>query len=171
MVLFQYSTTPQIIRWNGIYQSGRQTPTTVKWYVKASRIDRYVRPMGRHTRPSVNYGKFELVRRFSWASFPKVLVLVSGVYICDFIHSVVVSNSALHIKGDTGGHTCLSPNDWQIISHIPWYYYTGNYNKKHDCSSRVVMVTDEKPQILNCNIQFYFKRIVQTITFKLCDKT
>ena len=33
------------------------------------------------------------------------------------------------------------------------------------------MVTDEKPQILNCNIQFYFKWIVQTITFKLWDKT
>ena len=33
------------------------------------------------------------------------------------------------------------------------------------------MVTDEKPQILNCNILFYFKWIVQTITFKLCDKT
>ena len=33
------------------------------------------------------------------------------------------------------------------------------------------MVTDEKPQILNCNIQFYFKLIVQTITFKLWDKT
>ena len=32
-----------------------------------------------------------------------------------------------------------------------------NYNKKQDCLSRVVMVTDEKPQILNCNIQFYFK--------------
>ena len=31
------------------------------------------------------------------------------------------------------------------------------YNKKQDCLSRVVMVTDEKPQILNCNIQFYFK--------------
>ena len=46
-----------------------------------------------------------------------------------------------------------------------------NYNKKQDCLSRVVMVTDEKPQILNCNIQFYFKWIVQTITFKLCDKT
>ena len=30
------------------------------------------------------------------------------------------------------------------------------------------MVTDEKPQILNCNIQFYFKPIEQTITFKLC---
>ena len=30
------------------------------------------------------------------------------------------------------------------------------------------MVTDEKPQILNCNIQFYFKSIEQTITFKLC---
>ena len=46
------------------------------------------------------------------------------------------------------------------------HYYI-NYNKKQDCLSRVVMVTDEKPQILNCNIQFYFKRIVQTITFKL----
>ena len=46
-----------------------------------------------------------------------------------------------------------------------------NYNKKQDCFSRVVMVTDEKPQILNCNIQFYFKWIVQTITFKLWDKT
>ena len=33
------------------------------------------------------------------------------------------------------------------------------------------MVTDEKPQILNCNILFYFKWIVQTITFKLWDKT
>ena len=32
-----------------------------------------------------------------------------------------------------------------------------NYNKKQDCSSRVVMVADEKPQILNCNILFYFK--------------
>ena len=30
------------------------------------------------------------------------------------------------------------------------------------------MVTDENPQILNCNIQFYFKSIEQTITFKLC---
>ena len=30
------------------------------------------------------------------------------------------------------------------------------------------MVTDEKPQILNCNIQFYFKSIEQTITFELC---
>ena len=30
------------------------------------------------------------------------------------------------------------------------------------------MVADEKPQILNCNIQFYFKSIEQTITFKLC---
>ena len=30
------------------------------------------------------------------------------------------------------------------------------------------MVTDEKPQISNCNIQFYFKSIEQTITFKLC---
>ena len=30
------------------------------------------------------------------------------------------------------------------------------------------MVTHEKPQILNCNIQFYFKSIEQTITFKLC---
>ena len=29
------------------------------------------------------------------------------------------------------------------------------------------MITDEKPQILNCNIQFYFKSIEQTITFKL----
>ena len=29
------------------------------------------------------------------------------------------------------------------------------------------MVTDVKPQILNCNIQFYFKSIEQTITFKL----
>ena len=46
-----------------------------------------------------------------------------------------------------------------------------NYNKKQDCLSRVVMVTHEKPQILNCNIQFYFKWIVQTITFKLWDKT
>ena len=26
------------------------------------------------------------------------------------------------------------------------------------------MITDKKPQILNCNIQFYFKWIVQTIT-------
>ena len=44
------------------------------------------------------------------------------------------------------------------------------YNKKQDCLSRVVMVTDEKPQILNnyCSIQFYFKSIEQTITFKLC---
>ena len=49
--------------------------------------------------------------------------------------------------------------------------YNINYNKKQDCLSRVVMVTDEKPQILKCNIQFYFKWIVQTITFKLCDKT
>ena len=31
------------------------------------------------------------------------------------------------------------------------------YNKKQNCLSRVVMVTDKKPQILNCNIQFYFK--------------
>ena len=30
------------------------------------------------------------------------------------------------------------------------------------------MVTDEKQQILNCNILFYFKSIEQTITFKLC---
>ena len=30
------------------------------------------------------------------------------------------------------------------------------------------MVTDEKPQILNCNILFYFKSIEQTITFELC---
>ena len=30
------------------------------------------------------------------------------------------------------------------------------------------MVTDEKPQILNCNIQFYFKSIEQTVTFELC---
>ena len=30
------------------------------------------------------------------------------------------------------------------------------------------MVTDEKPQILNCNIEFYFKSIEQTITFELC---
>ena len=30
------------------------------------------------------------------------------------------------------------------------------------------MVTDEKPQILNSNILFYFKSIEQTITFKLC---
>ena len=30
------------------------------------------------------------------------------------------------------------------------------------------MVTDEKPEILNCNIQFYFKSIEQTITFILC---
>ena len=36
-------------------------------------------------------------------------------------------------------------------------FYISDYNKKHDCLSRVVMVTDEKPQILNCNIQFYFK--------------
>ena len=46
-----------------------------------------------------------------------------------------------------------------------------NYKKKQDCLSRVVMVTDEKPQILNCNILFYFKWIVQTLTFKLRDKT
>ena len=32
-----------------------------------------------------------------------------------------------------------------------------NYNKKQDCLSRVVMVTDKKQQILNCNILFYFK--------------
>ena len=32
-----------------------------------------------------------------------------------------------------------------------------NYNKKQDCLSRVVMVTHEKRQILNCNIQFYLK--------------
>ena len=38
------------------------------------------------------------------------------------------------------------------ISVIP-----NNYNKKQDCLSRVVMVTHEKPQISNCNIQFYFK--------------
>ena len=43
--------------------------------------------------------------------------------------------------------------------------------KKQDCLSRVVMVTDEKPQILNCNILFYFKSIEQTITFKLCFMT
>ena len=30
------------------------------------------------------------------------------------------------------------------------------------------MVTDETPQILNCNILFYFKSIEQTIKFKLC---
>ena len=30
------------------------------------------------------------------------------------------------------------------------------------------MVTDEKRQILNCNIKFYFKSIEQTVTFKLC---
>ena len=30
------------------------------------------------------------------------------------------------------------------------------------------MVTDKKPQILNCNIQLYFKSIEQSITFKLC---
>ena len=41
------------------------------------------------------------------------------------------------------------------LSHI--LTYINNYNKKQDCLSRVVMVTDEKPQILNCNIQFYFK--------------
>ena len=41
-----------------------------------------------------------------------------------------------------------------------------DYNKKQDCLSRVVIVTDEKPQILNCNILFYFKWIVQTITFE-----
>ena len=40
--------------------------------------------------------------------------------------------------------------------------------KKQDCLSRVVMVTDEKQQILNCNILFYFKSIEQTITFELC---
>ena len=40
--------------------------------------------------------------------------------------------------------------------------------KKGICLSRVVMVTDEKPQILNCNILFYFKSIEQTITFELC---
>ena len=39
-------------------------------------------------------------------------------------------------------------------AYIHTYLY---YNKKQDCLSRVVMVTDEKPQILNCNIQFYFK--------------
>ena len=42
------------------------------------------------------------------------------------------------------------------------------YNKNRILSSRVVMVTDEKPQILNCNIRLYFKSIEQTITFKLC---
>ena len=31
------------------------------------------------------------------------------------------------------------------------------------------MVIDEKPQILNCNILFYFKSIEQTITFKFCS--
>ena len=31
------------------------------------------------------------------------------------------------------------------------------YDIKQNCLSRVVMVTDEKPQILNCNILFYFK--------------
>ena len=30
------------------------------------------------------------------------------------------------------------------------------------------MITDEKQQILNCNILFYFKSIEQTITFELC---
>ena len=30
------------------------------------------------------------------------------------------------------------------------------------------MVSDEKPQILNCNFLFYFKSVEQTITFKLC---
>ena len=40
--------------------------------------------------------------------------------------------------------------------------------KKQDCLSRVIMVRDEKPQILNCNILFYFKSIEQTITFELC---
>ena len=46
-----------------------------------------------------------------------------------------------------------------------------DYNEKQDCLSIVVivMVTDEKPQILNCNILFYFKWIVHTITFKLWD--
>ena len=42
------------------------------------------------------------------------------------------------------------------------------YNKKQHCSSRVVMVTDEKPQVINYNIQYYFKSIERTITFKLC---
>ena len=31
------------------------------------------------------------------------------------------------------------------------------------------MVPDEKQQILNCNILFYFKSIEQTITFELCS--
>ena len=30
---------------------------------------------------------------------------------------------------------------------------------------RLEMVTNEKPHILNCNIQFYFKSIERTITF------
>ena len=58
-----------------------------------------------------------------------------------------------------------------ILDLKPIIFISNHYNKKQDCLSRVVMVTDEKPQILNCNIQFYFKWIVQTITFKLCDKT
>ena len=52
-----------------------------------------------------------------------------------------------------------------------WMRPIWNYNKKQNCLSRVVMVTDKKPQILNCNILFYFKWIVQTITFELWDKT
>ena len=65
----------------------------------------------------------------------------------------------------------LHTKHWQIVVSNPCNDYILYYNKKQDCLSRVVMVMDEKPQILNCNIQFYFKWIVHTITFKLWDKT
>ena len=45
---------------------------------------------------------------------------------------------------------------------------TANIIIKQDCVSIVVMVTDKKQRILNCNILFYFKSIEQTITFELC---
>ena len=70
--------------------------------------------------------------------------------------------------------TCGTPNisvECELAMSCNYSDDNNYYNKKQDCLSRVVMVTDEKPQILNCNIQFYFKWIVQTITFKLWNKT
>ena len=106
-----------------------------------------------------------------WPSIYHDLYFVTMTYIPSpwpiFRHqSPMFHHNDLYIPSCIAFHKYFStpyiPSSWSIIIIII---------KKQDCLSRVVMVTYEKPQILNCNIQFYFKWIVQTITFKLWDKT
>ena len=64
--------------------------------------------------------------------------------------------------------TYIFDNNFKLVDNIL------NYNKNHNCYLFIKSCngqTSHADKVAKINIPLYFKWIVQTITFKLCDKT